>query len=618
MCCDGDSGLVLVRSNTPRGFILTNNKASKVIRFAAYELQRYIKVMADAHIPVREDRKVGRNSLIILGDEGGEELPGLGLPEDEHDSFMMRVTDGFLILAGSNDRSLLYAVYQLLEELGCRWLAPGEDYIPRRRNIIIPWMDVRRRAAVKWRILAPGAGMEGEISREFVDWTAKQKFNVIRSWEWYRIARSEVSAKSEPIEEIRRRGLKIMGGGHIPQVFLPIEKYYRDHPEWFSLIDGRRTRPGDRWKICHSNREAEEKFIENMVEALRRAPVDIMAVWENDGYGGWCECEDCRALEPDPDRLDPITGYPIRTTTYMRFIKKVVSEVRRVLPQIMISFGPYYELTVLPEDRSVLPPRSNTLLQIDYYEQCFRHSIADPCNRGQHERLIRDWARLYPVDNFVWLYYHDNVKICSVPFGLISRIAKDIRYIVDRGVNGFLDLICGTTLEDLWSREAVNLYLLAKLSWNPKQDEWSIVEDFLKHYYGRAWHTMLTFHKLLDQATYRIEENDIEWDIKEDIIHKPEITSPKQVIPNHKTLNELLNHLKTAEEEAEQEIHKRRVQLMRRNMEFLKELLETEDLPKKEKAEKISEIRRKYPEKFIERVHPGLLEIIKQWTKRGS
>ena len=45
----------------------------------------------------------------------------------EDDTILIDITKGGGIVTGSNERSVLIAVYRLLYELGCRWVYPGND-----------------------------------------------------------------------------------------------------------------------------------------------------------------------------------------------------------------------------------------------------------------------------------------------------------------------------------------------------------------------------------------------------------------------------------------------------------------------------------------------------------
>ena len=108
-------------------------RANQVVDFAAEELKKYLRMM----MPECGD-------ITIVYEPNATEGFRLGLAEDFGLTFEEAedvVLDDVVhidadqqggILAGSNPRSVLFAVYRYLKENGCRWLFAGIDgeYIP--------------------------------------------------------------------------------------------------------------------------------------------------------------------------------------------------------------------------------------------------------------------------------------------------------------------------------------------------------------------------------------------------------------------------------------------------------------------------------------------------------
>src|SRR3954451_12096753 len=107
----------IVRQGKSRHVILISPKADPVERFAADELQRYIALISGAKLPIVTERAGSR--FISIGDNA----PARGLkvsgryPGD--DSYRISTVSSGIILKGVNSRGSLYAVYDLLERLGC-------------------------------------------------------------------------------------------------------------------------------------------------------------------------------------------------------------------------------------------------------------------------------------------------------------------------------------------------------------------------------------------------------------------------------------------------------------------------------------------------------------------
>lgn len=107
-------------------------RADHVIDFAAEELKKYLRMMMTecGEIDIIYDPDALDGFRLGL-------LSDFGLPSEAEDLALDDVihvdtTAEGGILAGSNPRSVLFAVYRLLRENGCRWLYPGVDgdYVP--------------------------------------------------------------------------------------------------------------------------------------------------------------------------------------------------------------------------------------------------------------------------------------------------------------------------------------------------------------------------------------------------------------------------------------------------------------------------------------------------------
>ena len=152
-------------------------RSNPTVWFAAEELKKYLRMM----MPDAGDFFISEDPSAKDGFRLGL-LEDFGLPDEAEDPVLDDVihvdagADGG-VLAGSNARSVLFAVYRFLRENGCRWLYPGVDgeYVPLR--------DVQ---AVKYHKLADhrfrGFCNEGAESQQCmldtIDHCAKLELNV--------------------------------------------------------------------------------------------------------------------------------------------------------------------------------------------------------------------------------------------------------------------------------------------------------------------------------------------------------------------------------------------------------------------------------------------------------
>jgi hypothetical protein len=288
--------------------------SSPVIEFAAEELKRYLAMLPGVpSLPIR---------LYAL--------------DMENDGFTVDVDfsgrGGFI--KGSNPRSVLFAVYRLLEGLGFRWVRPGKDgeIIPSAPQKW-PYLCYWEQACVNFR----GICIEGANSREnlldMVDWMAKHRMNTYRQQapsaypflkRWYTHAGNPKLAPEpidldmaqkitlELISEIKKRGMYLLEFGHGPTSEIvglsgwgwdPEREPVRDNmKQYFAEINGVR----ELWhghpvntQLCYGNPEVRQRLLNRVVEQVMEHPeADVINFFLSDHHHNQCECQLCVSMLP--------------------------------------------------------------------------------------------------------------------------------------------------------------------------------------------------------------------------------------------------------------------------------------------------------------------------------
>ncbi|MBM4043390.1 MAG: hypothetical protein FJ290_33300, partial [Planctomycetes bacterium] len=154
---------LLARRGRAEAAIVVGEKASDFDRWVASELQRYLKQLSGAELPIVTSGKApARTPLIAIGGPQGNPLAATA-QEKQQASFAGLKPDGFLLkrtelggvpilLAGGNDEAAtMYAAYELLERLGVVFQLTN-DIIPEKRpDLAMPALDVRTEPAFKDR-----------------------------------------------------------------------------------------------------------------------------------------------------------------------------------------------------------------------------------------------------------------------------------------------------------------------------------------------------------------------------------------------------------------------------------------------------------------------------------
>lgn len=292
---------------------------SKTINFAREELEKYLGKMG-----IRADVKLGL-------------YENFGVNEKVEDPFF---DDGYVIsvhnnkgfIAGSNERSVLFGVYRLLEEWGMTWVRPGVngDHFP--ENPTSPDLEINEKAYLRYRTMCIEGATSFKNVLDMVDWMTKVGFNgyFVQFENAFAFFNSWYTHKENPYKEseelnyqmvedfmvelekeIHKRGLLFHRKGHgwhtIPFGLSedPAKQLDpKDVPEWYTEIcaekDG--VRAIDKHgifttQLCFTRPKVIETVADSVIEYLNRHPeVDILHFWLADALNNTCECDDCSKI----------------------------------------------------------------------------------------------------------------------------------------------------------------------------------------------------------------------------------------------------------------------------------------------------------------------------------
>ena len=153
--------------------------STSAVDYAAEELRKYLRMMlpegGDYTVRYAPDAKDGYRLGLM------QEL-GLDVSDVEDaeldDVIYIDCTARSGIIAGSNPRSVLLAVYEYLRRLGCRWLFPGVDgeIIPIIKDV--PCVTYRHKASMRYRGWCNEGAEYQQNMLEAIDFLAKVGMNV--------------------------------------------------------------------------------------------------------------------------------------------------------------------------------------------------------------------------------------------------------------------------------------------------------------------------------------------------------------------------------------------------------------------------------------------------------
>ncbi len=311
---------------------------NETIDYAAEELKKYITAMSRGRIVPTVTECGGADEGITLALLSTLSLDGAEIYDPMNDDIMdVDVKDGVGHIAGSNYRSILFGVYKYCYSLGCRYLRPGPDgdYIP-KADVLNHSFKYRKRADSPIRCEIIEGNVSYEHCRETVLYLPKIYMNayMIEGYvpysylhKWYghvgntALRRKGYYADYNMLDDymrllerdIKKTGLQLHTLGHawmFEKLGMKHSAEARNSPsplrdeykKYVAEVGGKRELyHGSQFytNFCYSNPEAREILVDTVVDYAKTNPhVDYVHLWLADSTNNWCECAECRKLEP--------------------------------------------------------------------------------------------------------------------------------------------------------------------------------------------------------------------------------------------------------------------------------------------------------------------------------
>ncbi len=428
-------GIVITENQVSPYRILLPSAPTETDRKAAGVLQDYILQISGAALPIIPADKHRSRYEIVLGqndrlDEIGVKINFNALKED---GFVIKTDSLRLIIAGGNEKGTLYGVYTFLEKyLGCRMYSPKVRIVPHQNKITLGKIDDTEIPVISFRDTHYRATWDAG----YIDWHKLDHDATGHRTEW---------------------GMWV----HTFNSLVPPETYFEEHPDYFSMVDGKRIPR----QLCLSNPNVLEITIQNLRKKIAQNPeAKYWSVSQNDNRD-YCRCDKCRAI-------DEREGSP--SGSIINFVNQVADQ----FPDKMISTLAYEYGRQAPK---TLKPRDNVNIMLCSIEVTRDKPIADDPASAGFAKDVEDWGKI-AKDIIVWDYVIQFNHLVS-PFPNLHVLQPNIQFFVQNGVSAMFEQgnreVGGEFAE-------LRAYLISKLLWNPYENVDSLMNDFLAGYYGAA------------------------------------------------------------------------------------------------------------------------------------
>ena len=422
---------------------------------AANELRLYLERLTGT----APDLSVGRPAEGRHGIYVGRPAASVAVRMEDlgEEAFLLQALGQDLHIVGGL-RGALYGVYTLLEDhLGCGWYMPGPlgEVVPASGDLVLDGLRDLQRPSFVWR---------GLSSIPDAAWCIRNKVD------------PTITGAGRGIDQ----GDPPFFGtfGHNYARLVPPTRYFLDHPEYFSLVKGERK--WDHTQLCTTNPEVIRLCADGICEDIARHPeCKVFALCQND-WAGWCECDNCRALDA---REDSVTD---RILVFCNAVSKLVRE--RYPDKQIYTYA--YQKGVEPPEKVVPDPALGIQLCHIRHPCSHSHPIETAEKNVQYKSWVEGWT---DVTKQLFVYdYRVNYSNYLMPYPNCYAILEDVPYYHRRGVRNLFYQGGGSA-----HNFGACHYLLAKLMWNVQADREALVARFFSQYYGPAAEPMGGYWKLL-------------------------------------------------------------------------------------------------------------------------
>ncbi len=461
--------------------IAVTAKQNQFDKFAAADLASYLGRMAGAEFAIVNESELAKNeAAIYVGRTAKAEALGLTEDKFEREEWCIKSPDDkSIVITGGSPIGAFYGSWALLSHFGCYAVTWDQDAIPNLPELTYDGFEEQRKPVFGGRMI-----YDGQTSKV----RGTNPANLEKYYMW--ILRNYVNGRQDnsPVPFYTSGVFNICQPQqyHSMECFLPAEKYFKEHPEYYWMTEsGQRLPPprkGYTGGLCLTNPDVVRLVTENLLEMIKadRAsrPKDewstVYDISRLDGALYFCKCPECKKIEEAESSQQSLLYH---------FLNAISDAVVKQYPDVIIR-------TFAPKEPNYNPnrtmPRDNILLWVaDNYQKsdCFR-PLSHPINDESRKILVdcvKDGKRF-----MVWDYWNLGGAQYFLPprvETIFDALQPDLRFFRDIGAT---DMFIEASMDKAAPQNFMNLhYFIAnQLMVNPDQDVERLADIFISAYYG--------------------------------------------------------------------------------------------------------------------------------------
>ncbi|MCE9589646.1 MAG: DUF4838 domain-containing protein [Planctomycetes bacterium] len=491
------------------------------VRFAARELSRHLRMATGKALPATRDAAAATFRLGVCEDVG------VARPRDvtaDNDWVRIKPAGGGYVLTGSNPRSVLFAVYRYLHELGFRWLRPGVRGVvtPKVRGPIVRGLNVDEKASYKYRTICIEGACSEQHVLDLIDWQAKHAMNgyfiqfhygSVFFKRWYdhkgspylkpeKLTPAMLAKTAEKIEEsLRLRGMNFERMGHgwtCAAIGVSGEQGWdkeestivpADKVEWLAQVNGRKELWGGvavNTNLNYGNPAVRDAVTDAIVDyAGKHTDVNLLHFWLADGSNNHDERPESLDGRPSDYFVDMLNSLDEKLSAAglaTRIVFLIYVDTLWAPTRTTIRNPDRFVLMFAPITRTYLRSFTDPDPTDEKPTPFVRNKLAMPKSAAVNLKYLRDWQEQYKGDGFdfdyhmIWACYYDPSM-----FTMGRTLHKDIQGLSKIGLHG----LNSCQVQRMSFPTNLLMDVMARTLWNKKLTFQQIVDETFADAFGK-------------------------------------------------------------------------------------------------------------------------------------
>ncbi|MCI6659038.1 MAG: DUF4838 domain-containing protein [Faecalibacterium sp.] len=450
-------GVTLLENGEVKVTVVYSEGASESLIAAADFMAATLERMSGSN-GVRTAVKEGGESgfSIYVGRAANSAL--IDLSDVKDDGYKLEIKPEGIYIVGKTDDAARNGIYDFLEtHLECMYVSPENTYVP-----IFPTVKL---------------ALEEKTVNPTITWRKVYQFeSLLNGWyERLKMNGTIVKEGENSIELYNEWGTWC----HSSFEFVPPEKYFDEHPEYYAKFLGKRryqfnvlgrTFPTH---LCYTNEEVYQIAEAELVKRIEANPE--VKFWDfsiMDTYFATCRCKECKKFNKEAGS---------EMGTLLAFLNRLADAIRDDYPDVYLSTLAYQRVKNPPKNMKCAP---NLCINVCAFPgtQSYPYSTEGgiKASREFAERVV-EWGKI--CDNILVWDYVVNFTHLKLPFpnfefqkeNLEFYLENNIRFVFHQG-----------SREPMDENAEMRTYLLSRQLWDKDVDLLALAKKYVAVVYGDA------------------------------------------------------------------------------------------------------------------------------------